>query len=63
MGCLNIMEEKARLEKLSDEELLREISDLIEQFSQIQIRLNEAKQVHAARKEKTEKLNVQYTLK
>ena len=58
MGCLNIMEEKARLEKLSDEELLREINDLIEQFSQIQIRLNEAKQVHASRKEKTKQQNV-----
>ena len=52
------MEEEARLAKLSDEELLWEISALIEQFSEIQIRLNKAKQVHAERKEKTIQQNV-----
>ena len=58
MGCLNLMGEKARLEKLSDDELLREINALIQQFSEIQIRLNKAKQVHAARKEKAIQQNI-----
>ena len=50
---VNVVKEKERLEKLSEEDLFREISALIKQLSEIQIRLNAANQVHAARNKKT----------
>ena len=53
MAVLNLIAERARLEKLSDAELLREISALMKQFSETQIRLNEAKKAYAARKSTT----------
>ena len=53
MAVLNLIAERARLEKLNDAELLREISALMKQFSEVQIRLNEAKKAYAARKSTT----------
>lgn len=58
MGVLNLIEERARWDKLSDGELLKEISALIKQFSEIQIRLIEAKKVYALRKIRQRKKKV-----
>ena len=53
MTVLKLIEERDRWDKLSDGELLKEISALLKQFSEVQSKLIEAKKVYAQRKKKT----------